>query len=483
MSVRNLSIKEYAKKLKSREFSVEEGVKEFIGAIKKEDKEINSYLSVFEDDAIFTAKEMDKKFERGENKSILCGVPIAVKDNILIHGTKTTAGSKILENYTASYDATVIQKLKNEDVVFLGKTNLDEFAMGASTENSAFGTVKNPYDKNRVPGGSSGGSAAAVSAYFAPVALGSDTGGSIRQPSAFCGVSGFKPTYGAVSRFGLISMASSLDQIGPIGKSVEDVSILFDAIEGRDNFDATSVGVSGVVPKDEILRKKVIGVPKEYFSLGVSPDIKEEVKKVIEKFERDGFVVKKVNLPHTKYALSTYYIIVPAEISANLARFEGIRYPKNLSSKKNVLEGDLLEKYLKARGYGFGDEVKRRILLGTFVLSAGYYDAYYKKATKVREIITNELKLVFEGVDFLITPTTPTRAFKIGEKTENPLEMYAADLLTCPLNLSGSPTLSVPVKKYSLGGNELPIGFQIIGKHFHDREVLGLGMYYEKYLR
>ncbi len=489
MNIRDLSVKEYGEGLRAKKFSAEEGMHEFLSVIKKEDKKIHAFLSVFEDEALTQARAVDGKIAREEMLHPLAGVPIAVKDNILIHGAKTTAASRILENYASAYDATVIQKLRDSDVVFLGKTNMDEFAMGASTENSAFGATKNPYDISRVPGGSSGGSAASVAAKFAPMALGSDTGGSVRQPAAFCGVVGFKPSYGAVSRFGLIAMTSSIDQIGPIARSAEDVSFLFDAIEGKDRFDTTSVGVPSGEYSEEAVKKIRIGIPKEYFlpaqagGEGVDAPVKAEVMKSIEAFRKNGFAVKEVSLPLTKYAISVYYIIVPAEVSANLARFDGIRYPKELKKGFEKSFSDLLEKYKKARGYGFGDEAKRRILLGTFVLSAGYYDAYYKKAEKVRELITREFESVWDDVDVLLAPTTPTRAFKFGEKTDDPLQMYACDMLTAPANLAGLPALSVPVKKYEIGGKELPVGLQIIGRQFHDREVLALGRFYEKYLR
>ncbi len=489
MNIRDLSVKEYGEGLRKKEFSAEEGVNEFLGAIKKEDKEIHTFLSVFEEEALAKARAVDVRFARGENLHPLAGVPIAVKDNILIHGARATAASRILENYVSTYDASVIRKLKDADAVFLGKTNLDEFAMGASTENSAFGATKNPHDVSRVPGGSSGGSAASVAAKFSPLALGSDTGGSIRQPAAFCGVTGFKPSYGAVSRFGLISMTSSMDQIGPLAHSAEDAALLFDAIEGKDRFDTTSVGIPGDVYSEEHVRKLKIGIPKEYFlpaqagGEGVEKQVCDEVTRSVGILKENGFAVKEVSLPLTKYALSAYYIIVPAEVSANLARFDGIRYPKELKKGFEKSFSDLLEKYQKARGYGFGDEAKRRILLGTFVLSAGYYDAYYKKAEKVRELITREFESVWGDVDVLVAPTTPTVAFKLGEKTEDPLEMYMSDILTSPANLAGLPALSMPVKKYEVGSKELPVGLQIIGKQFRDREVLALGMFYEKYLR
>lgn len=485
MDIRSATISEYKKALASGVFSAEEGVKIFLDAIREEDANLHAYLTVFEEDALAEARAVDTARQAGELLGPLAGVPIAVKDNILIHGTKTTAASKILENYIARYDATVIQKLRDAGVIFLGKTNLDEFAMGASTENSAFGSTKNPHNEKCVPGGSSGGSAAAVAADLAVFSLGSDTGGSIRQPAAFCGVVGFKPSYGAVSRFGLIAMASSLDQIGPITKSVEDAALVFDCIEGKDENDATSLGVLHGGVSDEAIKKIRIGIPKEYFTEGINETVKKAVEDVVKKFGADGFHTEEVSLPHTAYAIPTYYIIVPAEVSANLARFDGIRYPKNLNGINDTekMWSDLYEKYAHARGYGFGDEVKRRVLLGTFVLSAGYYDAYYKKAEEVRALIANDFEKAFATVDVLLTPVTPTTAFRFGEKTDDPVAMYLSDVFTSPANLAGLPALSVPVKKYKVGSGELPINFQIIGKKFFDRDVLKLGDYYEKNLR
>jgi aspartyl-tRNA(Asn)/glutamyl-tRNA(Gln) amidotransferase subunit A len=398
---------------------------------------------------------------------------------MLIEGTHTTAGSKILENYTSAYDATVIKKLKKEGAIFLGKTNLDEFAMGASTENSAFGVTRNPYDSERVPGGSSGGSAAAVAAGFALGALGSDTGGSIRQPAAFCGVVGMKPTYGRVSRFGLIAMASSLDQIGPFAKTVEDAEVLFNAIRGADPFDATSTD-KDYVPEDDFRRLKElkIGLPKEYFIDGLSSDVKNGVDEAIAKLKSLGFKFKEISLPHAEYALACYYIVVPAEVSANLARFDGIRYDRIRDAESAVRS--LRDIYFKNRGERFGAETRRRILLGTFVLSAGYYDAYYAKAQKVRRLIQNDFKEAYKEVDVILTPVAPTAAFKIGEKADNPLAMYLSDIFMVSLNLAGLPGISIPVKKYNLSGGELPVGFQLIGKHFREADILGIGKQYEK---
>lgn len=466
-----------------KDFSAEEAAKECFKEIKA-DKKVNPFLSLDEGDALSAASEVDEMIARGEEIGILAGVPMGIKDNILVRGKRTTAGSKILMEYTGGYDATVVEKLKHSRAVILGKTNLDEFAMGSSTENSAFQKTANPHDPERVPGGSSGGSAAAVAGGFALGALGSDTGGSIRQPAAFCGVSGLKPTYGSVSRFGLIALASSLDQIGPFARTAEDAAIIFDAIRGHDELDSTSVpGEYGSTAEydAERVRSLTLGVPKEYFGEGIDPDVAAAVRDAIGVFERKGFLVKEISLPHSKYALSCYYIILPAEASANLARFDGIRYGRN--SEKNSLR----EVYEETRGRGFGDEVKRRVLLGTFVLSSGYYDAYYAKAQKVRGLIVRDFEESFDGnsggVDAILAPVTPTRAFAMGEKTSDPLTMYLSDMFTIPANLASLPALSLPVKEYKLGSGELPIGFQIIGKPFHEKDILGLGMWYEKETR
>jgi aspartyl-tRNA(Asn)/glutamyl-tRNA(Gln) amidotransferase subunit A len=387
----------------------------------------------------------------------------------------------MLENYVASYDAGVIKKLKSRHAVFLGKTNMDEFAMGSSTENSAFKTTKNPHDTTRVPGGSSGGSVAAVAAHMALGALGSDTGGSIRLPSSFCGVVGMSPTYGAVSRSGTIAMASSLDQIGPIAKTCEDAAIIFNAIRGIDPLDATSVSVPYnekelLEPDFSKIKNLTVGLPEEYFIEGIEGEVKNEIEKVIEKIKSLGLKFKKISLPHTKYALSTYYIIVPAEVSSNLARFDGIRYARNGAAPEN-----LAETYFKNRGEGFGPETKRRIILGTFVLSSGYYDAYYEKAQKVRTLIKRDFDEAFKDVDVMLTPVAPMRAFKIGERANDPLSMYLADIFAIPMKLGGFPAISIPTKSASmLAPGELPVGFQLIGKKWREEDILGIGQFYEK---
>ena len=477
MHLHDLTIKKFHDGLLNKEFSALEITQGFFDWISKEDKKISAYLSLSKDLAVRQAEAVDIKIAKNETISNLAGVPLAIKDNMLIEGSPVTAGSKILKDYTASYDGTVIKKLKESGAVFLGKTNLDEFAMGSSTENSAFQTTKNPHDLKRVPGGSSGGSAAAVAAHMAVAALGSDTGGSIRQPAAFCGVVGLKPTYGTVSRSGLIAMASSLDQIGPFTHTVEDAAILFKEIMGQDAMDSTSSPQSSMYgedllnPKLENVRKLKVGIPEEYFIDGLDKEVAEAVDKAIKDIESLKIEVKKIKLPHTKYALSCYYIIMPAEVSSNLERFEGIRYGSREKAK------NLLELYKKNREVGFGPESKRRILLGTFVLSSGYYDAYYAKAQKVRKLIKQDFDEAFKEVDVILTPVTPTPAFKIGEKTKDPLSMYLSDIFTIPANLAGLPAISIPVRN---AGSKLPIGFQLMGKHFREADILGIGRFYDE---
>ncbi|MDD5547314.1 MAG: Asp-tRNA(Asn)/Glu-tRNA(Gln) amidotransferase subunit GatA [Candidatus Pacebacteria bacterium] len=474
MDLKNLTIKNFHKGLLDKEFSAHEITQEFFDYIKKQDKKIDAYLSLNEKMALEQAEQADLRVAKNENVGMLAGAPLAIKDNILIEGLPATAASKILENYIASYDATVIKKLKSAGAVFLGKTNMDEFAMGSSTESSAFKITKNPHDLKRVPGGSSGGSAAAVAADMAVAALGSDTGGSIRQPAAFCGVVGLKPTYGAVSRFGVMAMASSLDQIGPFAKTVEDAAILFKEISGQDKLDSTSADVKYgeeiLNPKLENIKKLTVGIPEEYFIDGMDKEVSKAVESAIKDIESLGIKTKKISLPHTKYALSDYYIIMPAEVSANLERFDGIRYGSREKAK------DLIELYKKNRSAGFGDEAKRRIILGAFVLSSGYYDAYYAKAQKVRSLIKQDFENAFKQVDVILTPVTPTSAFKIGEKTKDPLSMYLSDIFTIPANLAGVPAISIPIS----GKRELPVAFQLMGKPWKEVDILGIGQYYQK---
>lgn len=475
MELTDLTIIQIHNGLKAKEFSSVEITKSYLGEIKKQNKEINAYLSVTKELALSQAEIADKKISAGEKITHLTGVPCAIKDNILVEGQNCTAGSKILENYVAPYDATVIKKLKEQGAVILGKANLDEFAMGGSGENSAFGATKNPHDKTKVAGGSSSGPAAAVSASEACYALGSDTGGSIRLPASFCGVVGLKPTYGAVSRSGLIAFGSSLDQIGPITKNIEDAKIVFKAIAGKDKLDTTSADYK-FEDSSVNLKGLKIGVPKEYFVKGIDKDVEKIIRNAIKKAEEAGAEIVEISLPNTEFALACYYIIAPAEASANLARFDGIKYGLSENQK------DLLDVYLKTRGKGFGPEVKRRIMLGTYSLSSGYYDAYYKKAQEVRNLIKQDFKNVFEKVDLIFCPVSPTPAIKIGERVDDPLSMYLIDIYTASVNLAGLPGLSMPVGKVDLpaqaGG--LPVGLQIIGDHFQENKVLGCGTEIEK---
>ncbi len=480
MHLHDLTIKKTREGLLKKDFSVLELTQATFDWIEKKDKEINAYLNLHKDEAIRQAEAVDIKIAKNEQVGMIAGSMIALKDNMVIEGEITTAGSKILKDYRGSYDATVVRKLKNKDAVIVGKTNLDEFAMGSSTENSAFQLTKNPHDLERVPGGSSGGSAAAVASHMAVAALGSDTGGSIRQPAAFCGVVGLKPTYGSVSRYGLIAMASSLDQIGPFTKTVEDAAILFKEISGKDKFDATSVdtnyGSELLDPKLEDMKRLRIGIPDEYFIEGLDPEIGDRIGSTIEVLKSLGIQTKKISLPHTKYALSCYYIIMPAEVSSNLGRLDGIRYGTRYSSDS------LIELYKKNREEGFGPEAKRRILLGTFVLSSGYYDAYYAKAQKVRRLIKNDFEEAFKEVDVILTPVTPTLPFKFGEKVNDPLAMYLSDIFTIPVNLAGLPAVSIPIKdgKELAQSKKLLAGFQLIGRHWREADILGIGQYYER---
>lgn len=486
LTLHGLTIKSFTEGIRSKKFSTYEIIKEFIDYIDVHDKKIGAYLSVHKDDALLTANEIDRQIAGGEDLGPLAGVPLAIKDNILIEGFRATAASKILKDYIASYDATVINKLKNSKAIFLGKTNMDEFACGSSTENSGFQLTKNPHDLDRVPGGSSGGSAASVAGNMAIGALGSDTGGSIREPASFCGVVGLKPTYGTVSRYGLMAMASSLDQIGPITKTVEDAAILFNVIKGKDEFDATSVdhiySDDLLNPKLEKIKSLKIGVPKEYFVGGLAPEVQTALDNARKSLESLGIEFKEISLPHSKYALSTYYIIMPAEVSSNFGRFDGVRYSRgnitsSQASKSSANNSALTDIYFKTRGEGFGAEVRRRIMLGTYVLSSGYYDAYYAKAQKMRRLIKEDFDKAFAEVDVIFAPVAPTPAFKIGEKTEDPLQMYLSDIFTIPVNLAGLPAVSIPIK---LKNKSLPIGFQLIGKYFGEADILGIGQYYEK---
>lgn len=449
--------------IKSLTFSYENGeldpakvYADYIAKIKEQNPELNAYLRTFE----YNSAE----------PGLLHGIPCALKDNILVDGSISTAGSKILGNYISSYDATVTKKLRSAGALILGKTNCDEFAMGSSTENSAFGPTKNPLDLLRVPGGSSGGSAAAVAADLCVFALGSDTGGSIRQPASFCGIVGLKPTYGRVSRSGLIAMASSLDQIGPLTKTVYDAAYVLNLISGQDTLDATTVAQQNIdftLRIGESIKGVKIGVPKEFFGEGLDPEVRERVEESIAKLKEQGAELVEISLPYTAYALATYYIVMPSEVSSNLARFDGIRYGHSSQEAENIAET-----YFKSRAEGFGPEARRRILLGTYALSSGYYDAYYLKAQKVRALIRRDFDMAFEKVDAIVGPTTPSVAFKIGEKTSDPLAMYLSDIYTVPVNLAGLPAISVPC---GLGKtSKLPVGLHIIGRMFGEETILRL---------
>jgi len=474
MELTDLTIKKTHQGLKEKKFSAVELCSAYLNKIKKENKKIFAFLNVSEELALSQAKKIDDLIFKNKKISLLEGIPIAVKDNILVKNLKCTAGSKVLKDYIAPYSATVIKKLKKEGIIILGKTNMDEFAMGTSGENSAFNITKNPLDLSRVPGGSSSGSVAAVTANMANFALGSDTGGSIRLPAAFCGVVGLKPTYGAVSRYGLIALTSSLDQIGPITKNVEDAEIVFNIIKGQDKMDSTSVELKStpffLKKGGDKIQNLIIGIPKEYFTKGIDPEIEKLIKKTIKKYEDLGAKIKEVSLPHTEYALSAYYIINPSEASANLARYDGIRFgfSKNAES--------LLDIYFNNRGQGFGPEVKRRIMLGTYALSAGYYDAYYLRAQKVRTLVKNDFNKVFKQVDILMTPVAPSLPFKIGEKINDPLSMYLVDIYTVSVNLAGLPALSLPIGRVG----KLPVGLQIIGKWFEEDKIFKIGKMTEK---
>jgi len=456
---------------KNRAFSVTDIAKAVVAQVEKLSPKIKAFLYFDADEILNRARDLESQAQRFEHNPMF-GIPIAVKDNISIRGIPTTCGSRILEGYKPVYDASVISSLKNQGALIIGKTNMDEFAMGSSTENSAFGPTLNPWDLERVPGGSSGGSAAAVASRVVPPAVGSDTGGSIRQPAAFTGILGLKCTYGLVSRYGLIAYASSLDQIGPMGRSVEDLAMCLEAISFREKRDSTSLddplGTKYLDNFKTNVKGLKIGVPKEFFNEGINPDMRESVYQVLKDLEALGAIVEEFSLRYISCSLPSYYIIAPAEASSNLARYDAIRYGLRVPGE------NIIQQYENTRGAGFGAEVKRRILLGTFVLSAGYYDAYYLKAMKVRRLIKNELTEAFRKYDFLVTPTTPTTAFKIGEKTQNPLEMYLSDICTIGVNLAGIPAISIPCGKI----DDLPAGVQFMGPQFSERRLLSLSKAY-----
>lgn len=467
MELLKKSATEQRKALLNKEISAVELVNETYKQIENLDEKIGAYNSLTKEQALETAKKVDEKIAKGEDLPIMAGIPLALKDNMNMIGSKTTASSKILENFVSPYDATVTKKLKENLVPIVGKANLDEFAMGSSNENSAFKIVRNPHNLNKVPGGSSGGSAASVAAYEATVSLGSDTGGSIRLPASFCGINGFKPTYGRVSRYGLIAFASSLDQIGPFGRSVEDIANLYMAIAGWDEKDSTSLKleVDDVTKtlKDGIGGLK-IGVIKELLGEGVNDDVRKSVEDAIETYKKLGATIKEISLPLLKYSIGIYYIVATAEASSNLARYDGVKYGYRTKDAQN-----LLEMYTKTRAEGFGDEVKRRIMLGTYALSSGYYDAYYKKAQQLRRLVKNDFDKAFDDVDILISPTCPTTAFDIGSRNEDPLAMYLTDIATISANLIGAPALSTPC---GFDSEKMPIGLQIIGKNLDEATIL-----------
>ncbi|GMQ95474.1 MAG: Asp-tRNA(Asn)/Glu-tRNA(Gln) amidotransferase subunit GatA [Patescibacteria group bacterium] len=480
VDIKNLTIKSTHESLIGGDFSAQELAEAYLKVIEEKNPEINAYLEVF-DDVSAQAVRADERIKNGE-KNPLVGIPIAIKDNMLIKGKVASSASKILEHYKAVYDATVITKLKEAGAVFLGRTNMDEFAMGSSTENSAYGVTRNPHDPSRIPGGSSGGSAAAVAMDGALASLGSDTGGSIRQPASLCGIVGLKPTYGAVSRHGLMAMASSLDQIGPMTKTVGDAEILFHAIRGADEMDSTSapddVHAFGA---DEKGRALVIGVPTAFLEAdGLDEGVRENFNASMDKLRERGYEIREIALPNIAYSLAAYYIIMPAEASTNLARYDGVRYGLYKEGK------DLIGDYASTRGEGFGREVRRRILLGAYVLSSGYYDAYYNKANAVRKLIRRDFEAAFDpsggGVHIIATPTSPTPAFTIGERKDDPLQMYLADIFTVPANIAGIPALSVPSGLSGDGAAGLPLGVQFMAPHFREDVLFKVGKDFEQSL-
>ena len=475
MNITELTVHELQDKLKNKELTITQITKAYADRIEEKEKDVQAFVTILAEDAIKQAEEIQNKIEKDEIKGEFAGIPIGIKDNICTKGAKTTCSSKMLENFVSPYDATVMEKLKKENIINLGKLNMDEFAMGGSTEYSYFKKTKNPWNLNKVPGGSSGGSAAAVAANLVPWALGSDTGGSIRQPASFCGVVGLKPTYGLVSRYGLVAFASSLDQIGPITKDVQDCAMLLNLIAGHDEKDTTSENKEKIdytkCLKNDVKGLK-IGVPKEFFGEGINEEVKDSLEKAIEKYKELGAEVEEFSLDIAQYALATYYIIACAEASSNLGRFDGIRYTYRTPEYKN-----LKELYKKSRSEGFGPEVKRRIILGTYVLSSGYYDAYYKKAQQVRTLVMKEFNKGFEKYDVILTPTAPTVSFDIGSKSNNPLEMYLADICTVSVNIAGLPGISIPCGVDKQG---MPIGMQLIGNKFCEETILNAAYTYEQ---
>ena len=478
MNITELTVHELQEKLKNKELTVAQIVDAYAENIEKRENDVQAFVTILNDEAKKQVQEIQEKIDNGEELGEFAGIPIGIKDNMCTKGIKTTCSSRMLENFIAPYDATVIEKLKDENIINLGKLNMDEFAMGGSTEYSYFKKTRNPWNLNKVPGGSSGGSAAAVASEMVPWALGSDTGGSIRQPSSFCGVVGLKPTYGLVSRYGLVAFASSLDQIGPITKDVKDSAMLLNIIAGHDKKDTTSEDREKIdytkCLKNDVKGLK-IAVPKEFFGEGINKEVKESLEKAMQTYKDMGATVEEISLDVAKYSLATYYIIACAEASSNLGRFDGIRYGHRAKDFKNIRE-----LFVKSRSEGFGPEVKRRIILGTYVLSSGYYDAYYKKAQQVRTLVTNEFNKAFEKYDVILTPTSPTVAFDIGSKTTNPLEMYLSDICTVSVNIAGLPGISIPCGVDSTG---MPIGMQLIGNKFCEETILNAAYTFEQKIK
>ena len=475
MEITELTVHELKEKLADKELTITQVTKAYIDRINEKEKDIGAFVTTLEEQSMQKAKEIEEKVNKGEIKGALAGIPIGIKDNICTKAVHTTCSSKMLENFVSPYDATVMEKVNNENMINLGKLNMDEFAMGGSTEYSAFHVTKNPWNLNKVPGGSSGGSAAAVAAGMVPWALGSDTGGSIRQPASFCGVVGMKPTYGLVSRYGLVAFASSLDQIGPITKDVEDCAMLLNVITGHDEKDSTSENrekVDYTLSLKNDVKGMKIGVPKEFFGEGISEEVKQKLEEAIEKYKELGAEVEEFSLDIANYALATYYIIACAEASSNLGRFDGIRYGYRTPNYDN-----LKDIYKNSRSEAFGSEVKRRIILGTYVLSSGYYDAYYKKAQQVRTLVQSKFDEAFSKYDVILTPTAPTTAFNIGEKSTNPLEMYLADICTVSVNIAGLPGISIPCCVDKEG---MPIGMQLIGQKFSEETLLNAAYTFEQ---
>lgn len=472
-NLKSLTISDIRKLLFERKVSISELIRTYLDYIEKLDPELRAFITITKDHALNQAKKMDNLISEGSLPGFLTGIPMAIKDNMCTTGINTTCSSKILQNWQPPYNATVVEKLEQAGAVMLGKLNMDEFAMGSSTENSRFFTTRNPWNTATVPGGSSGGAAAAVAAGEAVFTLGSDTGGSIRQPASFCGVVGLKPTYGRVSRYGLVAFASSLDQIGPFTKTVRDCAIVLKAISGVDPLDSTSVDID-VPDYEQYLTGEIkglrVGIPKEYFGQGISEDVKEKVMEAIEVLESLGAICEQMSLPHTEYALPAYYLVAPAEASSNLARYDGVSF-----GYRDEEAPDVISMYKNTRSEGFGPEVKRRIMLGTYALSSGYYDAYYLKALKVRTLIKQDFDKAFEKFDAVVTPTTPTTAFKVGEKVADPVAMYQSDLLTVPANMAGIPAISVPCGL----SNGMPVGLQIMARPFAEDVLLRIAHAYE----